>query len=259
VTAGAGGRLEILGSRLLAGFPHGFSTRAGGVSPAPWSSLNLGGAVGDEPVRVAENWARLERETGLRFARVRQVHGARVLAVSAPCAPAEEADAVLCEVPGVAACVSIADCVPVLLADPRSGAVAAVHAGWRGTEARIVAAAVQALADRTGAPPARLVAAIGPSIGPCCYEVSAEIAGRFEALFGDRVVDRRRAGPRIDLWEANARTLRSAGLAGDRIDRLDRCTSCERDRFFSHRRDAGATGRQVAWIAPADIAGGAVP
>lgn len=252
--------VEILTSRLLGRFPHGFSTRAGGVSPAPWDSLNLGGAVGDEPARVERNWRLLEEATGLAFARVRQVHGAHVVTASAGCAPHVEADAVVSRTRGIAACVAVADCVPVLIADPASGAVAAVHAGWRGTVVRAAAAAVEALTAKGGCRPSELVAAIGPSIGPCCYEVSEELAARFEAAFGDGVVDRSRSTPRLDLWEANARALGTAGVAADRIERLGRCTACERALFFSHRRDAGATGRQVAWIAPRlDIGSGAVP
>jgi YfiH family protein len=252
--------LDLVSSRLLHRFPHGFSTRCGGVSPAPWDSLNLGNAVGDEPLRVAENWRRLEEATGLSFARVKQVHGARVVTAAGPGAPCEEADAVVSGARGVAACVSVADCVPILIADPASGVVAAVHAGWRGTVARAAAAAVEALTARGGTRPEELLAAIGPSIGPCCYEVSPELAAEFEDSFGAGVVDRSRAAPRLDLWEANARALGAAGLQPERVDRLRRCTACERGTFFSHRRDAGSTGRQVAWIAPSpDIAGGAVP
>ncbi|HSM92697.1 MAG TPA: peptidoglycan editing factor PgeF [Anaeromyxobacteraceae bacterium] len=253
--------MELVSSRLLARFPHGFSTRRGGVSPAPWDSLNLGGAVGDDPGRVAENWRRLEAATGLAFARVQQVHGARVVTADAPSAPCDEADAVVSRTPGVAACISVADCVPVLIADPTSGAVAAVHAGWRGTVARAAAAAVEALTARGGARPRELLAAIGPSIGPCCYEVSPDLAARFEEAFGAGVVDRSRSAPRLDLWEANVRALGAAGLLPERIDALRRCTACEDRLFFSHRRDAGATGRQAAWIAPGarDIAGRAVP
>lgn len=244
------GPVEILASPLLAGFQHGFSTRSGGVSPAPWDGLNLGGAVGDEQSRVAENWRRLEVTTGLGFARVRQVHGARVVTAAAPCAPGEEADVIVSRTAGVAACVAVADCVPVLIADPASGAVAAVHAGWRGTFARAAAGAVEALAALGGSRPSELLAAIGPSIGPCCYEVSPDLADQFEEGFGAGVVDRSRSAPRLDLWTANARALAAAGVLHARIERLERCTCCERLLFFSHRRDGGATGRQVAWIAP---------
>src|SRR5512138_961826 len=239
--------MAIIQSPLLAGFPHGFTTRSGGASSGPFESLNLGGQVGDDPARVAENWARLERETGLRFARVRQVHGARAVRADAPTSPADEADVVVTAAAGVAACVSVADCVPILLADPDTGAVAAVHAGWRGTIEGAAAEGVRALAREAGAPAGRLLASIGPSIGPCCYEVSPDLAARFRAALGDEVV---RAGsstaPHLDLWAANARILRAAGVAS--IEVLGRCTSCERDLFFSHRRDAGRTGRQMAFI-----------
>jgi purine-nucleoside/S-methyl-5'-thioadenosine phosphorylase / adenosine deaminase len=249
--------VPFIQSALLAGFPHGFTTRRGGGSAPPFDSLNLGGAVGDDPARVAENWRLVERETGLAFARVRQVHGACVVRLDAGTPPSLEADAVLSRTSGVAACVSVADCVPVLLADPASGAVAAVHAGWRGTLARAAAEAVRALAEESGAAPGRLVAAIGPAIGPCCYEVSPDLAQRFAAEMGADVV-RRGGAPTVDLWAANAAVLRAAGLKADRIEALRRCTSCERDDFFSHRRDAGRTGRQMAFIAPrAPTPGGA--
>jgi len=241
--------MEILTSAGLREFPHGFTTRKGGVSAPPWHEANLGGSVGDDPSHVGENWRRLEAVAGLGFARVRQVHGARVVRADAPGPSPEEADAVVSLAPGLAACVSVADCVPVLLADPRSGAVAAVHAGWRGTLARAAAEGVRALVREAGADPRSLLAAIGPSIGPCCYEVSPELAARFEAELGPVTV-RPGAAPRLDLWAANAAVLVGAGLAPERIEALRRCTSCEPERFFSHRRDHGRTGRQVAYIAP---------
>ena len=251
--------LPFIQSPLLAGFPHGFTTRRGGASAPPFDSLNLGGSVGDDPERVAGNWRRVERVTGLSFARVRQVHGARAVRLDSASAPALEADAVLSATAGLAACVSVADCVPVLLADPASGAVAAVHAGWRGTIARVAAEAVQALAAHAGAAPGRLLAVVGPAIGPCCYEVSPDLAARFEAEIGPAVV-RRGGAPSLDLWESNAAVLLAAGVSPERIETVRRCTSCERDLFFSHRRDAGRTGRQVAFIAPrAPTGGGPLP
>jgi YfiH family protein len=246
--------MELVSSALLAGFPHGFTTRRGGVSHPPFDTLNLGGKVGDEPERVAANWEALERVTDLAFARVNQVHGDRVIVLEGPCAPREEADAVLSRTPGVAACVSVADCVPVLIADPRSGVVAAVHAGWRGTLAHAVARAVQALVREFGAAPGDLLAAVGPSIGPCCYQVSHDLARAFRDDLGARVVASRAGGTRLDLWAANETVLRRAGLAAERIEILGRCTCCESDAFFSHRRDRGNTGRQVGFIAPAQVA-----
>ncbi|MFL5271614.1 MAG: peptidoglycan editing factor PgeF [Anaeromyxobacteraceae bacterium] len=243
-------RVEILRSRLLADFPHGFTTRTGGVSRPPFDAANLGGAVGDAPAAVEANWEALRRETGLGFARVRQVHGDRVVLARGPTEPQEEADAVVSASPGVAACVSVADCVPVLLADPRSGAVAAVHAGWRGTIVRIAARGVEALVREVGASPTELVAAVGPGIGPCCFEVERELAVRFRGALGPLVADARERGSRVDLFLANALVLREAGLAPARIDVLGRCTACDPGSFFSHRRDGGRSGRQVGFIAP---------
>ncbi len=241
--------MRLLTSDRLAAFPHGFTTRTGGASPPPWNALNLGAAVGDDPDRVEENWRRLRDATGLVFARVRQVHGTRVVRAGAAAEPTVEADAVVSVAPGVAACVSVADCVPVLLADPEGGAVAAVHAGWRGTIALAAAEGVRALA-REGADTSRLVAVIGPSIGPCCYEVSPDLGEDFRRRFGAEVV-RAGAPPRLDLWRANLLALEGAGVRPEHVEVLGRCTACERDLFFSHRRDAGRTGRQVGFIAPA--------
>jgi YfiH family protein len=240
--------VDLVASRLLAAFQHGFTTRRGGASAAPFDSLNLGGLVGDDPAAVAENWRRLAAATGLAFARVRQVHGARAVRATGGGPPLEEADVVVSATAGLAACVSVADCVPVLLADPASGAVAAVHAGWRGSLVRAAAEAVTALAA-CGARPGDLLAAVGPSIGACCYEVSADVAARFRAEISPRCV-RDGARPRVDLWAANVEALRGAGVVADRVEVLGRCTACEPAAFFSHRRDAGRTGRQVAFIAP---------
>jgi YfiH family protein len=247
-----------LQSSLLRDVPHGFTTRAGGVSAAPFDALNLGDLMGDDPAAVAENWRRLEAATGLGFARVRQVHGARVVTAAGPCAPGLEADAVVSTRPGLAACVAVADCVPVLLAAPAGLAVAAIHAGWRGTLALAAAEGARALTIQAGVPAGRLRAVIGPSIGPCCYQVSEELADRFAAAFGPEVVRRGEGGPRLDLWAANLAGLRRAGVL--EVEVLGRCTACEPGIFFSHRRDGGRTGRMVAYAAPAAISGrGAVP
>jgi YfiH family protein len=242
--------MEILSSRLLAAFKHGFTTRLGGVSRPPYESLNLGGSVGDDPAHVAANWTRLRAATGLGFARVKQVHGCQVVRADRAHEPEEEADIVVTSSPGVAACVSVADCVPVLLADPRTGAVAAIHAGWRGTLARAAAVAVAALARDFGARPGDLLAAVGPSIGPCCYDVSADLAEQFRLEFGPTVAEARAVGSRLDLWLANELTLLGVGLERARVEVLRRCTSCETDLLFSHRRGEGKTGRQVGFIAP---------
>jgi len=213
--------------------------------------LNLGAGVGDEAADVEANWQALCQATGLGFARVRQVHGDRVVVARAVSALSEEADAIISAQPGLAACVFVADCVPILIGDPRSGAVAAIHAGWRGTLAHTAERAVEALAREVGAHPGDLLAAIGPAIGPCCYEVTPDLAQVFRDDLGTRVAEPRGGSSRVDLWLANEIVLRKAGLAGERIEVLGRCTACEPETFFSHRRDRGCTGRQVGFIAPA--------
>jgi polyphenol oxidase len=241
--------MEFLRSQLLVELPHGFTTRAGGASVPPFNSLNLGDLVGDDPAAVAENWRLLSDATGLGFARVRQVHGATVVRGATPTSPCEEADGVISTTPGLAACVAVADCVPILLARPDGSAVAAVHAGWRGTLARIAAEAVRALiAGGDGEGP---LAVIGPSIGPCCYEVSDDLAAQFGSAFGPRVVQGGAGRYRLDLWVANERALRDAGVT--RVAQLRRCTACEPRLFFSHRRDGGRTGRMVGFVAPRPI------
>jgi YfiH family protein len=204
--------------------------------------------VGDDALAVQENWARLREATGLAFARVRQVHGARVIEAGDGTEPLLEADAVMTTAPGVAACVSVADCVPVLLVDPRSGGVVAVHAGWRGTLAGAAVEGARALVERCGARPGDLLAAIGPAIGPCCFEVSRDVAERFRDAVGPSTATPRDHDSRVDLWRANELLLRRAGLARRNVEILGRCTSCEDRIFFSHRRDRGVTGRHVAFV-----------
>lgn len=176
------------------------------------------------------------------LSRARQVHGDRVLWVRAGVVPAEEeADALATNEERVVAVVT-ADCVPILLADRRGGRVAAVHAGWRGSRARIAERAVESLVD-AGARTADLVAAIGPCIGRCCYEVSPELAAAFADSFGPAVATDRR----LDLALTNRKTLLDAGLAAERIEVLEDCTFCD-DRFHSFRREGKAAGRQFSFI-----------
>jgi len=212
-----------------------FTRRAGGVSEGPYESLNLGFLTGDDRERVAENRRRLYAAVGADPARVawpRQVHGATVVRANGT---HPEADAIFTDEPGLAMTVVTADCLPVALArlDGRP-ALALVHVGWRGLLEGVLAAARAAL----GSGPA--AAAIGPGIGPCCYDVREDVAGPVRRVLGPGLV---RSG-RLDLPGAAERALHAAGV--DRVDRLDECTSCHRERFFSHRRDAGVTGRQGA-------------
>lgn len=237
------GGVEWLEARLP-GARVAFSTRAGGASDGPYSSLNLGYLTGDDTELVVENRRRLAGALGLDPERVligRQVHEAE-LAVhlqpqrpspfDSPGAPVAEVDGQIALEPGLAPLVLTADCLPVALAGP-SG-VAMLHCGWRGLAAGILARGVEAIAATD--------AAIGPGIGSCCYEVGEDVLATFAALGIDA------PGPMLDLNAVARRMLADAGV--ERVEAAEICTSCEQQRFFSHRRDAGTTGRQagLVWI-----------
>jgi purine-nucleoside/S-methyl-5'-thioadenosine phosphorylase / adenosine deaminase len=226
--------LELIRWEAPGPYVVAFSTRRGGVSGAPFDTLNLGRLTEDDPDRVGENRRRLCAEIGtepglLRFGR--QVHGATVRRAAGTDEPG---DGLWMDTPGEPLLVFTADCLPVAIvrADGRAPAVAALHVGWRGLLAGIVAEGVAGLG---GGPHA---AAIGPGIGPCCYEVGGEVAERFRDRFGEGIVQ----DGCLDLWSAVERALADAGVAD--VHRTDLCTACNPERFFSHRRDAGRTGRQ---------------
>jgi YfiH family protein len=255
-----GRALPLLRSEAIpTAFRHGFTTRAGGVSTAPYDSLNLGGKWGDAPERVAENRRRLARAAGSPLFVTTQVHGAAIARVRAGDLPVDlagvKADGLCSDRADVALGIFVADCIPALVADPRTGSFAAVHAGWRGTLAGVLPAAVAALAQHFGARPADLRVALGPAIGPCCFEVGPEVVAAFEAeLPGARaegvvVADESGTKSRIDLKRANRVLLERAGVAPDAIDAGHECTSSDRDRFYSFRRDRGETGQHLGFIA----------
>ncbi len=257
--------------RIGAGFVHGFTTRAGGVSPPPYDTLNLGGKWGDEPEHVAENRRRLAEAVGGQPFLARQVHGTVIRRVRAGDDPAEvarhAADGLCTDVPGLVVGVLVADCVPVLMADLRTGACAAVHAGWRGTVAGILPAAVRTLASEFGSRPEDLRVVLGPAIGPCCFEVGLEVADAVVAAISEARArgivlpsPRGRADKaHVDLHAANRLLLERAGVDPGAIDDVDlaaACTHHDRQRFFSFRRDGAATGQQMGVIG---LDGGAGP
>ena len=259
----------LLRSQLLSGVPrvrHGFSTRAGGVSPAPLDSLHLGTSPADVPGDVRENRRRFSAVLGCppgALALGEQRHGSAV-------APADGSgvellsggrgyrgvDALMTNEPGTALTVLSADCVPILLAVDDGRAIAAVHAGWRGTAAGVTTNAVAALCRRYGVQPRRLVAVLGPAIGACCYEVGAPVIEAFGGAAHPAMRPSRPGRPghvMLDLRAANALQLREIGLDKDRIEVLgDYCTSCRADLFYSHRRDGEPTGRFAGGIALTD-------
>lgn len=233
---------------------HGFTTRAGGLSGGPYASLNLGLSSGDERAAVEANRDALLAALG--FARqdvcaFHQVHGDRVLD-GAPAWFSAEADAAVTQRDDVLLVVSSADCVPLLFHDPAKGVVGAAHCGWKGTSARLAGKVVAAMAERYGSDPADVRAVIGPSIRGGCYQVGSEVVERFvDAGFPD---DCWRPDPEVgeryllDLPAANSWALAQAGVAAAHVTDLGLCTHCDAQRFYSHRRDRGVTGRHWAYV-----------
>ena len=221
-----------------------FTTRRGGVSTGPYESLNLGILTDDDPVKVTENRRRAAAEAGVDPERVAmgwQVHGTEVLQWDEP--PPDrvyaqpggkdlpKADGHLTRTPGLGLLVLVADCYPVALSDGEQ--VAMLHCGWRPLAGGIVERALERF-ERVPA------AAVGPGIGGCCYEVGEEVSAAFAGIEGAV------SGRMLDLRRVIAAKLADAGVEG--VQHVDRCTSCEPDLYFSHRRDAGVTGRQAGIV-----------
>ena len=247
------------------GFVNGFSTRLGGVSDMPANALSLAGFHDDAAENILENRRRfLKLFPGeWTLAGCWQVHGAdvRVVQSVADAKPAENTlgetvycDVVVSDAQGVLAGVKTADCVPILIGDPVTGAFAAVHAGWRGTLATAVIAGVERLAKEYDARPEDLRVAIGASAGPCCYEVGSEVIEAFTSKFadGEKLFTPTRPGhATVDLLRANREQLRSTGVKAERIHTAPICTMCRTDLFFSYRREKslhGKVGRLMAVV-----------
>jgi purine-nucleoside/S-methyl-5'-thioadenosine phosphorylase / adenosine deaminase len=211
-----------------------FSTRRGGVSGGPYESLNLGLLTDDAPERVEQNRSRLCDAVGADLARLamnRQVHAATVNRAE-PGERGREGDGLWTDTPGLPMLKLTADCLPIALARQNGKpGLALLHAGRLGLLEGIVEAGVAALGER------HLAAAVGPGIGPCCYEVGEEIAESYRGRFGGEAL----RGRNLDLWTVADRVLRGAGV--EHVERIDICTACNAE-FFSHRRDRGVTGRQ---------------
>jgi hypothetical protein len=260
------GRLRWLAAALLEGHGvrHGFTLRTGGASRGAFSSLNFSSREGDEPERVTENWRRLEKAANLPargWALLSQVHGARVERIAAAGAACHhrrnhpEADGMATGRPGVVLGVLTADCLPVVLAVPGTAAVAIAHAGWRGTLEGIVPATVRELCAISGAAPGDVVAALGPAIGCCCYQVGDEVREAFVARWGRAHASRilKQADPwRLDLQGANLLQLREAGVRARLTVPLSLCTSCRADLFYSYRRDGRRSGRMLSFVTAAE-------
>jgi len=239
------------------GISHGVSTRAGGVSVGPYASLNLGASVGDVPDAVTENRARLALALGFepdRLVTTPQVHGKGVLVVdettTAEAALTIRADILVSRTPGFLLMQRLADCVGMLLWHQQAGVVGVAHAGWRGTALGVAGRFVEAAAD-LGGDPDGLRVVVGPSIGPCCFEVGEEVV---EQIPGARDVSTLgpRGRPHVDLWELNRRQLVAAGVPAAQVDVAGACTRCQPETYFSHRAlgyPAGRFGAAIGLIA----------
>lgn len=240
---------------------HCFSTRHGGVSTGSLSSMNLGENRGDDPANVIENYRRLKAATGVdtdRLCFTRQVHGNAVRIVTEAdihtlMTPVPyDADGLVTNVPGLAVVAFVADCVPLLLEDPHNRVVAAVHCGWRSTVQDIMGVAVEKM-QSLGADPSRIRAAIGASIGACCFEVGPEVPEAIYALLPHDHEGIVRPGERegkfyVDLREAIARRLVQLGVPRAHILISTECTMCSPDKYWSHRVTKGDRGNQGAFI-----------
>jgi polyphenol oxidase len=253
---------HFLKSELLerSGFRHAFFTRRGGVSEGPFRSLNFSSAVGDDIANVAENLELAARALGVPRAWIyfgSQVHGRDAIIVDGSedrwQVLEREGDAVVSATPGVACSVRTADCVPILVADRKSGAVAALHAGWRGAVAGIVEAGVWAL----GGAATDFVAAIGPHISARAFEVAEDVAAELLAASPEPAVIDRSLGerPHVDLRRMVRAQLRAAGLLDAAIDDVFGCTVGDPDLFFSYRRDGKRSGRHLSAIVARPPAG----
>lgn len=248
----------LVSSRMPPGFWHGFTARAGGVSAPPFDTLNLGFKWGDDPTRVAENHRRLLAASGAeRMFRASQVHGVTVLRLedtdTLEAIAIRDADGLCSDRPGVGLSIHVADCTPILLACRRTGACAALHAGWRGTVAGMARAGVAALVSNFGCRPQDIVAVLGPCIGACCFEVGPEVEAAFSARmpggWADEVFRASVGKTHIDLRAWQKLELLAAGLLAENVDISVDCTRCDpARRFFSFRAAGRSTGQSVGFI-----------
>lgn len=257
-------------SGVFSSFPadvavHGLSGRLGGVSGEPYTSLNLALHVGDEPDAVIENRRRYLTALGLDAARLvtpEQVHGETIARVTARDAgrgslayadAIAATDALVTDEAELPLLLCFADCTPILFLDPVRRAVGIAHGGWKGTVRRIAAKTVRRMQEEFGSRAEDILAGIGPSIGPCCYEVGAEVAEKFRTAFPghehELFTEPQPGHTHLSLWAANIIQLEEAGIPREHIDCAAACTSCNHAIFYSYRADGGRTGRMAAVIA----------
>lgn len=248
------GDIRLYTSQLIDSehFVHGFPERTGGVSHGARSSLNLGYSWGDDRDYVTRNRQLVAEHAGFDFAKLvvtKHVHGTAVLRVGEERPDPDEFDGLVSDRPGYTLGAFAADCIPIVFADPVARTCGAAHSGWRGTVAG-VAANVVARMGETGSQPGDVRVALGPSIGPCCFEVGPEVVEAFVSRFGERpgLVVQGPAKEHIDLRVATRTVLQEVGVRAEHIDDAPPCTRCQPERFFSYRRDGRAGGCHMGYI-----------
>ena len=243
---------------------HAISTRQAGVSQKPYDFLNLAFHVGDDAAAVRENRAIFANSLEMKAEDIvspQQVHGDRIMRVTAAHlgmgamdyeSAIRETDALITNEPGLPLMLCFADCTPVLFLDPEHKAVGIAHAGWKGTLCKIGRKTLEAMHKEFGTEPSECLAGIGPSIGPCCYEIGDEIVDACQKAFprnAEKLLIEKDDRMHLNLWAANRLQLMEAGMLPENIDSADTCTSCEHHWYFSYRADGGTTGRIAAMIA----------
>lgn len=242
---------------------HCFTTRTGGVSSGPFTELNLGFTVGDDLANVQENRGRVAHLMGFSLEHLigaKQIHGNGIRRVSSSDrgrgaleydTAIGDTDGLITDEIGVPLSTYHADCVPVYFLDTVTPAIGLAHAGWKGTSLQIAKRTMEEMIQAYGTEPANCLAAIGPSIGPCCYEVDIRVKKAFgDSFFDEKELFRQTSWDRwhLDLWLANQRIIELAGVPRDQIFSSRECTACQVDKFFSHRQEGGNTGRMGAFI-----------
>lgn len=234
---------------------HGFMGRRGGKSTGPYAGLNVSYRVGDDPKVVSQNVCDMKLAVGIHDGRIvtmRQVHGDKIVEVKdRTLKEVGEADGMVTSENDIYLGVLTADCVPILMIVPKQRLTAVVHAGWRGTLGGVVENAVGVFRDHYGVAANDIEAALGPSIGPCCYEVKDDVAGPLMKKWGRLTtpsITVKEGKSFINLRRLNRDILRAAGVPGSQLSQVGPCTRCAADEFFSYRRVGGETGRQISFI-----------
>ncbi|MBI5892191.1 MAG: peptidoglycan editing factor PgeF [Deltaproteobacteria bacterium] len=234
---------------------HAFLTRTGGTSGGVFSSLNFDLRDGDNESNVKYNKTKAAKVFGfnpLNLITVNQVHGDNIFIIDkkTPLSKKVSADAIITNLKGIAIAVLTADCVPIILLDPLNTAIAIVHAGWKGTLKKIAQKTILSMSEKFGTSVETLVAAIGPCIGECCYNVAESVVKLFKNTFPDykEFIKLEKSDWKLDLKRANYIQLVCAGLLKKNIWTANHCTSCRKDLFFSYRRDNKKTGRQMSFV-----------